>query len=134
MVNTALFVGIGVNVKLFLAFLLSGFFMRRLVGKALLVVFMLPWAVPALPAFLSIHWMLNGYGASSTACSGPVRHRRPDWLNACWLAFGANIVAYIWKWMPFWTVIFLAGRMAIPQELYEAAEVDGASGMRRFSM
>ena len=34
--------------------------------------------------------------------------------------------------MPFWTVILLAGRMAIPQELYEAAEVDGASGMRRF--
>ena len=34
--------------------------------------------------------------------------------------------------MPFWTVILLAGRMAIPQELYEAAEVDGATGMRRF--
>ena len=34
--------------------------------------------------------------------------------------------------MPFWTVILLAGRMAIPQELYEAAEVDGATGLRRF--
>jgi multiple sugar transport system permease protein len=34
--------------------------------------------------------------------------------------------------MPFWTVIFLAGRMAIPQELYEAAEMDGATGVRRF--
>jgi multiple sugar transport system permease protein len=34
--------------------------------------------------------------------------------------------------MPFWTVILLAGRMAIPQELYDAAEVDGASGLRRF--
>ena len=34
--------------------------------------------------------------------------------------------------MPFWTVILLAGRMAIPQELYEAAAVDGATGLGRF--
>ena len=34
--------------------------------------------------------------------------------------------------MPFWTVILLAGRMAIPQELYEAADIDGATGLRRF--
>ena len=44
----------------------------------------------------------------------------------------ANIVAYIWKWMPFWTVIFLAGRMTIPRDIYDAAEVDGATGLRRF--
>src|SRR5215468_226734 len=35
-------------------------------------------------------------------------------------------------WLRFWTVILLAGRMAIPQELYEAAEVDGAAGLNRF--
>ena len=60
-VNTILYVGIGVNLKLFGALLLSGFFMRR--GwwvKALLLVYVLPWALPALPAFISIHWMLNG--------------------------------------------------------------------------
>ncbi len=56
----------------------------------------------------------------------------PSWLNYRWLALGSVIVAYIWKWMPFWTVILLAGRMAIPQELYEAAAVDGATGFRRF--
>ncbi|HYM73993.1 MAG TPA: hypothetical protein VET89_13500, partial [Stellaceae bacterium] len=60
-VNTALYLGIAINMKLFLALLLSGFFMRR--GwwvKALLMVFVLPWAVPALPTYISIHWMLNG--------------------------------------------------------------------------
>src|SRR5215813_10260814 len=56
----------------------------------------------------------------------------PIWFNHRGLALASNIVAYIWKWMPFWTVIFLAGRMAIPQELYEAADVDGASGWYRF--
>src|ERR1039458_3707558 len=47
--NTVLYVGIGVNVKMFLAFLLSGFFMRkRWWIKALLVIYILPWATPAL--------------------------------------------------------------------------------------
>jgi multiple sugar transport system permease protein len=56
----------------------------------------------------------------------------PDYLDNSWLALGADIVAYVWKWLPFWTVIMLAGRMAIPHELYEAAEVDGASKVQRF--
>src|SRR6202021_586454 len=59
-VNTLLYVGIGVNLKMCLAFLLSGFFMRkRWWGKALLVVFILPWATPALPAYMSLHWFLK---------------------------------------------------------------------------
>ena len=59
--NTMLYVGIGVNLKMVLAFLLSGFFMRkRWWVKALLVVFILPWATPALPAYMSIHWFVNG--------------------------------------------------------------------------
>ena len=49
------------------------------------------------------------------------------------MGLAANIGAYIWKTLPFWTVILLAGRMAIPQELYEAAAVDGATGLRRFA-
>src|SRR5262249_43272818 len=44
----------------------------------------------------------------------------------------SNIVAYVWKWMPFWTLTFFAARVAIPREIYEAADVDGASGVRRF--
>jgi ABC-type sugar transport system permease subunit len=46
---------------MFLALLLSGFFMRRRWWiKALLPVFMLPWALPAIPAYVSFHWMLIG--------------------------------------------------------------------------
>jgi multiple sugar transport system permease protein len=56
----------------------------------------------------------------------------PDWLDHYWLALGANIIAYTWKTMPLWTLIFLAGRMAIPQDLYDAADIDGATGLRRF--
>ena len=115
-----------------MALLLSGFFMRK--GwwvKALLVIFILPWAVPALPTFLSIHWMLNGqWGLVGQPAVGLFHFNGPPFLDQRWLALGADIVAYVWKWMPFWTVILLAGRMAIPQELYEAADVDGATGSR----
>lgn len=133
-VNTLLFLGIAVNLKMFCALLMSGFFMRR--GwwvKALLMIYVLPWAVPALPTFISIHWMLNGeWGLVNNAIYQIFHIDGPSWLNSRWLALGSAIYSHIWKWMPFWTVILLAGRMAIPQELYDAAKVDGASGWRQF--
>jgi multiple sugar transport system permease protein len=133
-VNTILFVGIAVNLKLFGALLLSGFFMRP--GwwmKALLMIYVLPWAVPALPTFISIHWMLNGeWGLLNNLLFTLFHIDGPSWLNSRWLALGSAMYSHIWKWMPFWTVILLAGRMAIPQEIYDAAKVDGATGLKRF--
>jgi multiple sugar transport system permease protein len=133
-INTLLYVGLGVNVKMFLALLLSGFFMRRRLWiKALLVIYILPWALPAVPAFLSFHWMLIGeQGFVDSVLHALFGIDGPIWLNHRGLALGSDIVAYIWKWMPFWTVIFIAGRMAIPPEIYEAADMDGATGTRRF--
>ena len=133
-VNTLLFVGLAVNLKMFLALLLSGFFMRhRWWIKALLAVFILPWVVAAAQACVSFHWMLIGeQGLVDSVLSALFGIEGPNWFNDRWLALGSNIIAYIWKWMPFWTVIFLAGRMTIPQEIYDAAEIDGATGSRRF--
>ena len=133
-VNTVLYVGIGVNVHILLAFLLSGFFMRkRWWIKWLLVVWILPWATPALPAYISIHWFFNGqWGMLNNVLYMLFGIDGPVYLNSRWMGMACNITAYVWKNTPFWTVIFLAGRMAIPQELYEAANVDGATGMRRF--
>jgi multiple sugar transport system permease protein len=133
--NTVLYVGIGVNLKMFLAFLLSGFFMRK--GwwvKALLVIFILPWATPALPAYMSIHWFMNGqWGMLNNILYLLFGFDGPVYLNERWMGLAANIGAYIWKTLPFWTVILLAGRMAVPQELYEAAAVDGATRLHRFA-
>ena len=42
------------------------------------------------------------------------------------------MLAHIWKSLPFWTLILLAGRMSIPGEQYEAASVDGASMWQKF--
>jgi multiple sugar transport system permease protein len=132
--NTFLYVGVGVNVMVFLALLLSGFFVRRRRWiRALLIIYILPWALPAVPAYLSFHWMLIGeQGLLNSLLRALFGVDGPLWFNHRGLALGSNIIAYIWKWMPFWTVIFIAGRMAIPQEIYEAADVDGATGSRRF--
>jgi multiple sugar transport system permease protein len=133
-VNTLLFVGLGVNVKMFLALLLSGFFMRRRWWiKALLVIYILPWLIATVQAFVSFHWMLIGeQGLVDSVLSALLGIDGPLWFNDRWLALGSNIVSYIWKWMPFWTVIFLVGRMAIPRDIYDAAEIDGATNVRRF--
>ena len=135
-VNTVLYLAIGVNLKMFGALLMSGFFMRRRWWvKGLLLIYVLPWAMPALPSFISIHWMLNGqWGLINNFLWNIFGVDGPGWLETSrWLALGSVIASHIWKWMPFWTVILLAGRMAIPQDLYEAAEVDGATGLRRFT-
>lgn len=133
-VNTLVYVGLAVNVKMFLALLLSGFFMRRRWWvRALLVIYILPWTLPAVPGYLSFHWMLIGeQGLVNVILTDWLGVAGPIWFGSRWLAVGCNIVVYIWKWMPLWTLIFLAGRMAIPQDLYEAADVDGASAYRRF--
>src|SRR5262249_53018263 len=132
--NTLIYVGIAVNLKMLLAFLLSGFFMRRRRWiKALLVIYILPWTLPAVPAFLSFHWMMvSERGLIDTILWELFGIPGPMWFNTRWLAITSNIVAYMWKWMPLWTLIFLAGRMAIPQDLYDAADIDGASPYQRF--
>jgi multiple sugar transport system permease protein len=133
--NTLLYLIFGVNLKLLLALLLSGFFMRK--GwwtKTLLLIFMLPWAVPAIPSYISINWMLNGqWGLINNFIWLVAQVDGPPWLDNADYAMGSVIYAHIWKWMPFWTLIFLAGRMAISRELYEAADVDGASRLQKFT-
>ena len=58
--------------------------------KALLLVFVLPWAVPALPTFISIHWMLNGeWGLLNNFLYNVFGIEGPGWLDTSrWLALG----------------------------------------------
>ncbi len=132
-VNTLLFVVIGVNVQMVGAFLLSGFFIgpgrwRRF----LLAVYLIPWALPALSAFLSIHYMVvSQWGFLDSLWLAVTGSDGPMFLVHRGLSMATNILSFIWKWMPFWTLIFLAARMAIPRDIYEAAAVDGASILDR---
>ena len=134
MINTIVFVVVAVNIKMLLAMGLSGFFLStRWWIKILSVIFILPWAVPSIPTILSMRFMLNPeWGVVNALIYRLTGLDGPNWLNDPSLALALSMLAHIWKSLPFWTLILLAGRMAIPGEQYEAASVDGATMWQKF--
>jgi multiple sugar transport system permease protein len=134
LINTVVFIVVAVNVKMVIALFLSGFFLHsRWWVKWLSLVFILPWAVPSIPTILSMRFMLNPeWGVINTAIFKLTGLDGPNWLNDPTLALSFSMLAHIWKSLPFWTLILLAGRMSIPGEQYEAASVDGASNWQKF--
>jgi multiple sugar transport system permease protein len=72
------------------------------------------------------HGSLDGLLSALFGIDGPLR------FNERRLAIGGDIVAFIWKRQPFWTVIFTVGRSTVPHDIYDAAAVDGAIGLRCF--
>ncbi len=97
------------------------------------MLFVLPWAVPSIPTILSVRFMLNPeWGVINQLIFKLTGDDGPNWLNDPTLALSLAMVVHIWKSLPFWTLILLAGRLAIPGDLYEAASVDGASGWQKF--
>jgi multiple sugar transport system permease protein len=133
-VNTLIFLLVGINVKMLIALLLSGFFVQQRTWiRWLSVLFILPWAVPSIPTILSVRFMLNPeWGMINQIIFKLTTEDGPNWLNEPGIAFTMAVLMHIWKSLPFWTLILVTGRLAISQDLYEAAEVDGASGWQRF--
>jgi multiple sugar transport system permease protein len=133
-INTVIFVIVGVNVKMLIALGLSGFFMQtRWWIKIVAMLFILPWAVPSIPTILSTRFMLNPeWGVINTLIFKLTFKDGPNWLNDPTLALSLSMVMHVWKSLPFWTLILLAGRMSIPTEQYEAASVDGATRWQKF--
>ncbi len=134
-VNTLVFLVVGINLKMFVALLLSGFFVQaRNWIKWLSVLFVLPWAVPSIPTILSLRFMLNPeWGLINSLIFRFTGEDGPNWLNDPAVAMSMSIAVHIWKSLPFWTLILIAGRMAIPGDLYEASSVDGATKLQKFT-
>ncbi len=132
--NTVIFLGLAVNIKLLLALLLSGFFVheRRWI-RWLSFIFILPWAIPSIPTILSFRWMLKAeWGMINSLIFQFTFQDGPGWLLDRVYGLGSIITIHIWKYLPFWTLILVAARLTISKDLYESAEVDGASGLQKF--
>ena len=113
------------------ALLLNRRFAWRGLARALIV---LPWALPSVIIGLIWTWMLdfnlgliNELGLRLGLLGHPIA-----WLSQPGTAFAAVILAVVWQGFPFFAVTLLAGLQAIPDELYEAASLDGAGGVAKF--
>jgi arabinogalactan oligomer / maltooligosaccharide transport system permease protein len=120
-----------VAIGVFLAVVLHQKFIR---GKsAWRVALILPWALPQYISALTWREMFNyKYGAVNLLITKYLRLSPVQWLTSPFEAFLAVIITNIWLGFPFMMAIVLAGLQLIPNELYEAFEVDGASGARSF--
>jgi arabinogalactan oligomer/maltooligosaccharide transport system permease protein len=95
-------------------------------------ILLFPWAMPALISLLVWGNMWNfTFGIINSIIStfgfSPV-----NWIGHPTTAWIALYITNIWLLLPFYTIIFLAAMQAIPKDLYEAAEIDGASSFYKF--
>jgi multiple sugar transport system permease protein len=95
----------------------------------------LPWAVPIALATVAWQWMFDSLYSvinwTLIALGFVTRSDAPNWLGTPHLAMLSVIVVNAWRFFPFAIVIFLAGITAIPQDVLDAATVDGAGFWRR---
>jgi multiple sugar transport system permease protein len=113
------------------ALLLNQSFWWRGLARALIII---PWALPSVIIGLIWTWIydynvgvLNDLLLRIGLIDQPVA-----WLSQPKTSFIAIIITLVWQGFPFFTVMILAGLQTVPQELYEAARIDGANAFRQF--
>jgi multiple sugar transport system permease protein len=134
--NTVVYTAVGVGIKflvgLSMALVLN---QERFCNNLFRSFLLVPWAIPTVMSALNWRWIFDD--ASGLINNVLVRLNLIDetisWLSNPNLAMGSVIAVVVWQGTPFFTMSFLAGLQAIPKELYEAAEIDGASMLQQFT-
>ena len=133
--NTFIFTFVSQVITLVLATALSLALTKEFHGKWLVRLFiLLPWAAPIALSTMSWVWIFDStfsvlnWTLRAVGLLGP--HQWLYWLGEPTLAMTAIIIIQIWRMLPFATVILLAGMTAIPQDIQDAAVVDGAGFWR----
>jgi multiple sugar transport system permease protein len=123
---------LGLILGKFGALLLLRPFPGRKIVRALVI---LPWAVPVALATVAWQWMFDSLYSvinwTLIALGFITRAQAPNWLGNPDLAMLSVIIVNAWRFFPFAIVIFLAGITAVPQDILDAATVDGAGFWRR---
>jgi len=127
--NSLVFTGAAVVCKAILGLGLALLLKRAIHGRRILRgMILLPWVVPSTLSTLGWWWLFNpSYGVINLGLTklGLISQRIP-WLSDPFWAMVAVITVNIWRGLPFFAIAFLAGLVSIPDELYEAAQIDGA--------
>lgn len=131
--NTLIYTAACVTLKLAAGMLMALLLNQQFRGRNLLRgFFLLPWVVPMAIGALGWLWM---YDSSYGAINSLIRVaglRGIPWLSVPFYAMLSVIIANVWRGTPFFGMLILAGLYGIPNELYEAAEVDGAGIWSKF--
>jgi multiple sugar transport system permease protein len=131
---TMVFVSVTTLSELCLGLLLALLINHRFPGRgSLRACVLVPWAIPTVVSAQMWRYLLNdSYGlVNYTIFGGEVSHYIA-WLAKPGTALFAIILADVWKTTSFAALLILAGLQIIPDELYQAAKIDGASIWRRF--
>jgi multiple sugar transport system permease protein len=120
-----------IAVSLPVAMILNEDFIGRGLARAIV---MLPWAISLTMTAVVWRWGLSGRAGllNATLMDLGILAEPVEWLATAGLAFTVEILVGILVSIPFTTTILLGGLSALPHEVYEAAQVDGASAWQRF--
>jgi len=134
LVNTALFTIGSIAGQFVIGLALAVFFRRKFpLSGVLRSLLLLPWLIPLIVSGTVWRWILDqDNGALNRFLGAAHLADRPGWLTSTSLALIAVIIVNIWIGIPFNATILYGGLQDIPEELYEAAEMDGATGWRAF--
>jgi multiple sugar transport system permease protein len=134
--QTAYFMLGSISVEFVLGFLLALFFFQEFRGKSLKAVYLPLILLPMMiaPVVVGYMWRLL-YQVQF----GPVNYLLAEyfglgpyeWTSSPDTALLSVMIADIWQWTPFVTLVLLAGLVSLPQELFEVADIDGASGWQK---
>lgn len=125
LVSTILQLILGLMVALLLNTAIRG----RSFGRAINLI---PWAIPTIVAAYAFRWILDDQFGMIPHWWYLITGHRPVIFITALGAQSAVIAVNIWKNVPFMAIIFLAGLQGVPEDLYEAAKVDGANAWQRF--
>ena len=129
--NTLKFLVIGIGLNLILAYAIALFLKNRVAKhKALQSVILLPYVMPVVGTVLLVDILFSQAGLGNlllNALGLPVK----DWLHSD-AAFWVVVLLYLWKNIGYSVILLLSGLATIPEELYEAASIDGAGGLKLF--
>jgi multiple sugar transport system permease protein len=126
--NTALFAALSVATEMVLGLLLAVLVSRATAGRTVYrTVFLLPILIPGIVIGAIWKLMYNPDFGIINQALGWIGLPGRDWLGDGALAFASVVVVDVWHWTPFVFLLLLAGIEALPQDMYEAARVDGAS-------
>jgi ABC-type sugar transport system permease subunit len=133
--NTAVFTVVAIMLKFVLGMAVALVLNQQIRGRNFFRAFLLlPWVMPAFVVYLVWRWMYDPLqGLLNYAMLDLGLIQQPiAFLSTKETAMASVIVAHVWRSFPFYAISFLAGMQTIPLELYEAAQVDGASRWQQF--